>query len=173
MQTKPTYEELEKELQILKRTSNSEALLDFTGVMFIEMDLNGIVVKVNKKTCEILGYREKEIIGKNWFENFIPERIKKEILTIAGKFQSGELEITEQYENPIITKKGEERIINWHNKPIFNENGNITGNLSIGEDISERKKIEKLLIEKEHFLNESQKVARLGSYILDIIKFDG
>jgi len=168
MQTKPTYQELEKELQNLKRTSNSEALLDFTGVMFIEMDLNGIVVKVNKKACEILGYEEKEIIGKNWFENFLPERIKKEILAMTEKFHSGELEIAEQYENPIITKKGEERVINWHNKPIVNENGNITGNLSIGEDISERKKIEDLLKEKEHFLNESQKIARLGSYKLDI-----
>ncbi|MDX5586007.1 MAG: PAS domain S-box protein, partial [Aureibaculum sp.] len=168
MQTKPTYEELEKELQMLQRTSNSEALLDFTGLMFIEMDLSGIVVKVNKKACEILGYEEKEIIGKNWFKNFIPERIKKEIHEVAEKLLSGELEIAEQYENPIITKKGEECVIQWHNKPILNEKGNITGSLSIGEDISERKKIEKLLTEKEYFLNESQKIARLGSYILDI-----
>jgi two-component system, sensor histidine kinase and response regulator len=32
------------------------------------------VMQVNKKACKIFGYSKDEIIGKNWFDNFIPDR---------------------------------------------------------------------------------------------------
>ncbi|MCD4834371.1 MAG: PAS domain S-box protein [Bacteroidales bacterium] len=142
MKPKPTYQELEKELKFLKERAKSQMLLDVAGVMFVALDTNGIVTLVNKKACEIFGYEEKEMLGRNWFENFLPKRIKNKILSVSKKIFSGVIEIAEYYENPILTKNGEERLIYWHNALIRDENGNITGLLSSGEDITERKKTE-------------------------------
>ncbi|NOR74122.1 MAG: PAS domain S-box protein [Draconibacterium sp.] len=142
MKTKPTYQELEKELAISKKKNKSQVLLDYAGVMFIELDLNGNIILVNKKTCEIFVYKEEEMLGENWVENFIPERLKKEILPISKKLLSGEIETVDYFENPILTKNGEERLIYWHNTVIRDENGNITSHLSSGEDITERKQAE-------------------------------
>jgi len=167
MKQKPTYEELEHELNFLKKNRDFLSLLDFSGVLVVEIDEKGIVQQVNKKACEILGYRQEEIIGKNWFENFIPARIKKEILPISKKLLSGEREYNDHYENPVLTKKGEERLIHWHNKPVKNENGTFNGHISIGEDITDKKNIEKLLSENEFLLRESQKISKIGSYIFD------
>ena len=155
MKTKPTYKELEKELEILKRNVNPQSLLSFSGILFVELNKNGIVTLVNNKTCEVLGYDEKEIVGKNWFENFIPKQTKKVLLSLSKKILLGEIETAEHYENPILTKNGEERIINWHNTPIKDENGNITGHLSMGDDITERKKTETNLIKLNTAVNNS------------------
>lgn len=155
MKRKPSYEELEKELEILKRNANPQSLLSFSGILFVEINPSGIVTLVNNKTCEVLGYEEKEIVGKNWFENFIPKQTKKELLSISKKLLLGEIEAVEHYENPILTKKGEERIINWHNTSIKDENGNITGHLSLGDDITEQKKTEADLIKLNIAVNNS------------------
>ncbi len=52
-------------------------------------------------------------------------------------------------ENPIITKKGKERLIAWHNTPIRDANGEIIGHLSSGEDITARKLAEEQLAASE------------------------
>lgn len=130
-------------------TLRFQALLDCAGVMFVEIDTKGIVTLVNKKTCDVFGYSEAEMLGKNWFENFLPDRIKKDILPISKKLLRGELKSTEYAENPILTKDQGERIIYWHNTIIKDHTGKIIGHLSAGEDITERKKTEDLLKKSE------------------------
>jgi PAS domain S-box-containing protein len=51
----------------------------------------------------------------------------------------------------ILTRSGEERIIGSHNVVLKDEKGNITSTLSSGEDITERKKMEKLLTQLASF----------------------
>ena len=156
MKAEPTYQDLKIELEELKKRDKSQVLLDYAGVMFVELDKNGIVILVNKKTCEIIGYEEKEMLGKNWFENFLPERIKKEMLPISKKLLSGEIETAEYYENPILTKAGEERLIHWHNAVIRDNNGKIIGHLSSGEDITERKKAENKIKRQNEELSKAK-----------------
>ncbi|MCK4922670.1 MAG: PAS domain S-box protein [Bacteroidales bacterium] len=71
-----SYEELKNQLEILKSRDKTQTILDCAGVMFIEINTDGIVTLVNKKACEIFGYKESEMIGKNWFDNFLPEGIR-------------------------------------------------------------------------------------------------
>lgn len=154
MPKKPTYKELEKELILLKAFTDSQILLNFSGALFIGLDVNGNVMHANKKACEVLGYKENEIVGKNWFENFIPERIKAIVLEVFKKSNLEKAPILEFFENPILTKNGEERVIYWHNGSIKDAKGNITGFLSSGEDITERNKTEEQLKNKNTNLKQ-------------------
>jgi len=117
----------------------AQQYLDLAGVMFVALDTKGEVTLINKKGCQVLGYKEDEVIGKNWFENFVPERISAEILPISKKLLAGEIKTAEYYENPVLTKNGKERMIAWHNSVIRDESGRVVGHLSSGEDITERK----------------------------------
>ncbi|MFH1646713.1 MAG: PAS domain S-box protein, partial [Chloroflexota bacterium] len=123
----------------------AQRYLDIAGVIFVAIDTAGTVTLINPKGCQVLGYSEDEIIGRNWFDDFIPERLRKQAKAISRKLLAGETEKVEYYVNPVLTKSGEERIIAWHNRLLRDEDGNVTGHLSSGEDITEHKHSEELL----------------------------
>lgn len=151
--TSEVKEVIKEEIRKLKQRNVSlrkerdlvEKYLDIAGVMMIAIDKNQRVTLANKKSCEILGYKEKDILGKNWFNNYLPERLRKNVREVYDKLIAGEVEPVEFYENPIITRIGEERIIAWHNTILKDDEGNIKGTLSSGDDITERKLVEKSL----------------------------
>ncbi len=132
-----------------KERDKAQKYLDIAGVMIVVIDANQKVTLANKKCCEILGYRENEIIGRNWFNTFLPERIRSEVKATFAKLMAGEIALVEFFENPILTRSGEERVIFWHNTVLRDEAGNIIGTLSSGEDITERKRAEEALLESE------------------------
>ncbi|MBC7320079.1 GAF domain-containing protein [bacterium] len=132
---------------------------DLVQVMIVALDREGRVTSINRKGCEILGYREEEIIGKNWFDNFIPERIREEIKEVFRKLMNGEIEPVEYYENPILTKDGRERIIAWHNSVIRDSSGFIVKILSAGEDITELKEMESQIQEQLNIISALYKTA--------------
>jgi DNA repair protein RadC len=135
--------ELKQAEESLKKARvEAQKYLDIAGVILIVINLEGEVTFINRKGCEILGYTEQEIIGKNWFDNFIPPRVKSEVLSVSNNLFSGEVESASYYENSVLTKSGEERIIVWHNTVLRDDNDNIISHLSSGEDITDRKQAE-------------------------------
>ncbi|MFC1613101.1 MEDS domain-containing protein [Patescibacteria group bacterium] len=120
----------------------AQRYLNIAGAMILVIDADETITLINRQGCEILGYSEDEIIGKNWFDTFIAEPIREEIRGVFRKLMAGEVDPVEYYENPVITKSGEERFIAWHNTVLKDEAGNIIGTLSSAEDITERKRVE-------------------------------
>ena len=129
--------------------NRAQKLLDIAKVMFVAIDAKGEVTLVNQKGSRVLGYEQKEIIGKNWFDNFLPVSIKDQTKTVFTRLMAGEIEQIEYYENSVLTKIGEERIIAWHNTILKDDEGSISGTLSSGEDITDRKRAEEVLKESE------------------------
>ncbi len=121
----------------------AQIYLDTVDVIIVAIDANQIVALINREGACILGFEKEEIIGKNWFDNFIPRQIRAEVEVVFQKLIAGEAELFKNYENPILTKTGEERTILWHNTILKDGKGAITGTLSSGVDITERIKSEK------------------------------
>ncbi|MBU0727069.1 PAS domain S-box protein, partial [Patescibacteria group bacterium] len=120
-------------------------ILDVVGVIIVTLDKDGNVTTINKYGCKILGYSKKEMLGKNWFDNFVPLDLRDEIKKIHRLNVSNKLKIVEYYENLIITKNGEEKIISWHNDLLRDGKRKIIGTLSSGLDITESRKINEAL----------------------------
>lgn len=110
--------------------------LDIVHTIIVELDSSGRVTQINKRGCEILGYPEREIIGKNWFDKFLPGYFGPEVKRVFKDLMAGSIEAQQFFENPVVTKDGEERLIAWHNTILKDSSGRISGTLSSGLDIT-------------------------------------
>jgi len=124
-------------------------LVEFAGCILVVIGKDKKVTFINRKGCEILGCKKEEIIGKDWFENFLPSEVKKEVEEVFVELIKGRIKEVEYFENPVLTKKGEKRYILWHNTFLRNEEGKIEGTLSTSIDITDRKRSEERLKEAQ------------------------
>ena len=132
----------------------TQQIIDLADIFYVAIDTEQNVTMINKKGSEILGYRKKYIIGKNWFDNFLPKRLRAKIKNIFDQMMSGDNEPIEFFENPVLSKKGKERIISWHNTILYDNSGQITGTISSGTDITEAKIAEKKLKIEKAYLDQ-------------------
>ncbi len=151
------------ENELKKERNRAQMYLDVAGVILIALDVAGNVILLNKKGCEILEYKEHEIIGKSWFDTCLPVSVRDDLKNGFLQMMHGSLETMEYVENPVLTKNYEERQIAWHNALLKDDDGNIIGTISSGEDITDRKKAE---AEKERLTNQlrhTQKIEAIGT----------
>lgn len=137
------HKSVEKEL--IKERDRSQRYLDLAGVIFVAIDGDQNVILINNKGCEVLGYSEDEIIGKNWFDNFLPKAGIQEVKGVYNELISGNIKPVKYYENLVVAKDGSEKLIAWHNTFVRDDFGHIISILSSGEDITERKLLESQL----------------------------
>lgn len=139
--------------EIIRREKDqAEQYLNIAGVLLGAVDAGENITMINKRGCEILGYKERELIGKNWFDTLVPQRMRGEIREVFNKLVAGDIEPVEYYENPLLTKDGVERLVAFHNTVIRNPNGEITAVLFSADDITERKQAEEEVIRGRDYL---------------------
>jgi PAS domain S-box-containing protein len=162
-------ERKQSEEVIREERDRTQKYLDTVEAMIVALDDKGTVSLINRKGCEIIGRSEEELTGAHWFETCLPQPQGMELVYpyYLGMIQ-GDVDQVEYFENEIVTATGELRTIAWHNNVLRDEQGVITGTLSAGEDITERKRTESALQKSEKALEQSQEQL-LQSQKLDAI----
>ncbi|MAT57364.1 MAG: hypothetical protein CMF23_05280 [Ignavibacteriae bacterium] len=113
-------------------------------------DPQGIILYVNNSFCKISGYSREEVIGKNpriLQSGYHPKEFYEKFWNtiLSGKTWEGE------FRNK--RKNGE---LYWESaviSPIINEEGDITHFIEVKEDITEKRRIEKLIRSQNELLN--------------------
>ena len=154
---------------VKKERDQAQKYLDVAGVMFATLDKRGKITLINKKGCEIMGYdKAEDLIGKNWLDLCLPENDKEEIKHVFLEQMAGNIKAFEYYENPVVTKSGKKRIIAFHNTVLSDLEGNITGVLFSGEDITDREKTKKSLLEIQYQLSTIYNTVGVIIYYLKV-----
>jgi PAS domain S-box-containing protein len=125
----------------------SEAIISAAPNLVVGLGERSTIVIFNEFAEISTGYTAEEVMGREWIELFIPQEMQQEIHGVWDEIVTN-LQIGHHYENLIVTKTGEQRLISWHNA-VLTEHGKFKMMLSIGEDITERKQAEAALHESE------------------------
>jgi PAS domain S-box-containing protein len=155
IQQSQLYTQLELELQerqqatavIREAERRWRSLLENVQLIVVGLDASGIINYVNPFFVGLTGYTNEEVLGNNWFKNFLPSSSIKS--TEADFLQLLTHNAHPYYRNVILTKSGEERFIAWNNTTLQDSDGTVIGSISIGEDITERNKVEQI---KDEFI---------------------
>ena len=166
-------EQKRKEENLRREKEMSEKYLNTAGIMLGVIDANANIVMINKKGCNVLDYKEKDLLGKNWIKTLVPKRQKKEVEKFFNKLVSGKIYKIESFENELLTKKGKEKTFIFNNNIIRDLEDKVTGVLFSAVDITERKRTEKEIKEKtnqlermnEFFLNREERIIELKNKI--------
>ena len=120
------------------------ALLKDVELIAMTLDVQGRVTFCNDHLLETTGWTREEALGASWFEVFLPpaERERVHAAFLSG-METGALPV--HYENPIVTRDGRFRQVRWTNTVMRNDQGEIAGSASIGEDVTDRLDLEERL----------------------------
>ena len=141
-----------------------KSLIENIPDIIFTIDLEGKITFVSKRTKEILGYDNAETLSRNIFD-FIPAEDHQRALENLKRGMKGEK--IKHFQVPMIAKSGERLFFECSFSRIYKD-GAVVGAQGTAIDITERKKADEALRESEGMLQESQRIAGLGSYVLDI-----
>ena len=140
---------------------NFEFFFNKTTDLVCVANLEGYFVKINKAFTELLGYTEKELTS-NLFINYVhPDDVSK-TLEELNNLKNGEN--TFSFGNRYFKKNGEIMWLQW----VATINTQTKVVFAIARDITAIKITQEKLTLSEKLLNESQKMAKIGSWHFDV-----
>lgn len=135
----------ERTTELARERDRVQGYLDIAGIMLMALDTDGRISMINRRGAEVLGHAEADLIGQDWFENFVPADERNVVRNVFRRIMSGEVKPLAQFENRIVNAMGQERIMSWNNTLLRDAGGVTLGALSSAEDITERKSAEQQL----------------------------
>ncbi len=139
----------ETEYALKKEKETLSHYLNVASSIFLIINSDHTIELINRKGCEVLGYRHHEIIGKNWFHSCIPKKDKKELMALFDHTIKGAIEPPDMYENWVVAKGNKRKLIQWRNALLKDESGMVTGVISSGVDVTEQVIAEQKLRDSE------------------------
>ena len=180
-----TLEKLQEE-ELVKTTNELTAILNASEFSIIATELDGTIKQFNKGAEILLGYKAEEVVGK-----FSPA-----IMHVLDEVEKRSEDLTKELGEKVAVgfdtfvakarKKGTADYSEWTYvkkdgstfpivlsiSAIKNNFDEITGYLGIAKDITNEKESELNLINSNKLLDESQSIAKIGSWKFDLVTND-
>ena len=157
----------ESEGKLLEERYLMNALMDNIPDHIYFKDKDSRFTRISKEQALSYGINDTSLVlGKTDFDFFNEEHAREAFEDEMKIIRTGK-PIVNIEENEILPN-GEEKWVSTTKMPLRDKDGNIIGTFGISRDITDRKIAEESLRLSENFLKETQRIAELGSYALDI-----
>eukprot|EP00927_Polykrikos_kofoidii_P021765 TRINITY_DN20509_c0_g2_i1.p1 TRINITY_DN20509_c0_g2~~TRINITY_DN20509_c0_g2_i1.p1 ORF type:complete len:3301 (-),score=769.44 TRINITY_DN20509_c0_g2_i1:57-9083(-) len=109
-------------------------LIETANAPIFGIDTMGKVTEWNAKSSSLLGFEKRDAVGKSLVANFITDQFKESVNNVLAEALVGKE--TANFEFPMFTKYGERRDILLNATARRGPNGEITGVIGVGQDIT-------------------------------------
>ncbi len=135
------------ERSMLEMEKRFRETLENIQLIAVLLDVNGDITFCNKFFLSLVNREHDNVIGKNWFDTFIPKEQPMVKEVFKESIETGV--IADHYENEILAKNNSIRLIRFSNTLLKDSTGKIIGTTSIGEDITDFRAMIQSLKESE------------------------
>lgn len=152
---------LEKKLGL--RESRWQSLLKDIQFIIVNTDIEEKIIYVNPYGVNLLKYQDaSELLNTSWSDHSLPAKQagRSKSFVVNG---SKEIETVTLNRSTVLTKDGKEKIINWSTEVLYNDEGEMTGKLHIGSDITEQEEAIQQVHELKAELEKENLVQRESS----------
>lgn len=154
-----------KHLDFLESQKEMQNFIDLSKDLVCIANVNGLFYKVNPAFTKVLGYSKEELEGTPFVDFVHPDDLAQTYKEVE-KLSKGELTIS--FENRFRCKNGDYIILSWNTSP-----DPTTGNLyCIARNVTKEKEAEQHLIDGNNLLEESQHIAKIGSWKFNLVTND-
>ncbi len=136
-------------------------LVQNANSMIIRFDTHGRITFFNEYAQEFFGYSEEEILGRKIIDTLLPR------IDSSGRNLEADLENffgnPEKFKNIAlenILRNGDRVVVAWTNRPIRGAEGKIVEFLSVGVDMTERRRARQMIQTLTHELLKAQETER-------------
>lgn len=161
--TRDISERKQMELNIKKAYGNLTTILEAIPDLLFEVGMDSKIYYYQAHRQDLLSIAPDEIIGK-YFKDIMPADVTEICFAALKEAVEKGWSIGKQYSLELATGK------HWFElsvSPIHDKSHTSKRFIILARDITERKLAEEKVIASEYLLNQTQKIAHLGSYVLD------
>ena len=157
-------ERRQAETAVRGERDRAQQYLDTADVILLSLDLDGRITLVNRYACSLLGWTCDELIGRDFIETCLPARTRDALRKTFHNVLAGDVS---KVESPVLSRSGEERLIEWRNITLRDDAGRATGTLSSGADVTERNQAVEALRQAEERMRFALQSANIGIWDMD------
>ncbi len=171
-----TFTEITEQKKVEQKLRESEEkyreLVSDANSIILKWGTDGIISFINEFGEVFFGYSKSQLVGKHVIGTIVPktettgrnlESLMKEICDNPEKYKNNV--------NENITRYGRKVWISWTNKAIKDNNGNLIGILSVGNDMTESRRASLKIKESEEKFRTITEQSFIGIAILKDFKF--
>ena len=152
--------------ELNEEKNNLDSIFDLSDTMLIQLDMDLNISLINQKGARIFDGKKEDIVGRK-LEEFVLEEEQTDFHIFMDKLASGKKGTAENTIGRIVSIANEVKTIEWHNALIKDKTGKIISIISSGQEITERKKEDKIRTIISNILEESNSEKNLN----EIFKF--
>jgi PAS domain S-box-containing protein len=142
---------------------DNQLIFDHTLDLLFMLDEYGRFTRINSAALISLGYKEKDLLGKSYFDLIHPEDLERRS-HIQSELKKGNNQVS--FENRILCKDGNYLPVSWSGTWL----PGVRLIFAVARDLTEREKQKALLLQKEHKLIS---LIESGNEIILILSAEG
>ena len=135
-----TFIEITNSKQLEKALQQSQmmlrSLIHAVQSVILGLSSDGKVIEFNPEAERLLGYKRDDVLGKSYYDLFIPELSRKEVEAEMKKLLTEAL--PNRYENFVKAVNGDELMIEWSAHKLLDDKGMLIGIITIGDKITRK-----------------------------------
>ncbi|PKL35894.1 MAG: hypothetical protein CVV44_20470 [Spirochaetae bacterium HGW-Spirochaetae-1] len=162
MVTERTIALVESEKKLIKERDFINSLEDASPAYYVALSTSGNILAINRSLLEALEMPRGDVMKKNYIENFVSPADREMVFQIfTTHLEDRNPSIME---SRIVSSRGTELLVEWHGRPFYGKDGALEFIFFVGLDITERKRLEKILIS-----NNEKERHRIGQELHDVL----
>jgi PAS domain S-box-containing protein len=156
------------ERALVESERNYRDLVELSGSIIVRWKFDGTITFANQFAEKFFGFSRQELLCRNLVGTIIPERDSDgrdmAVMLRAVVADPGHFAVNE---NENVFKDGTRVQVSWSNRPIVDTAGNIIEFLSIGNDVTDRRRVERQLARSEERYRRIVETVNEGIWTVD------